>query len=81
MHNSLPLDIVLEIIQFSVWVISICPETSQPDLAKDVFHEGLSSACKSFRALYMPEWSRHLTLHEAKDWKSAIAYGFAYHTR
>lgn len=81
MNKSLPLDNILGIIQFAIWRPTACRGTSQPELGKHKFHQGLANACKSYRSLYMSEWSRHLTLRDVKDWKSAITYGFANHAR
>ncbi|KAF8725076.1 hypothetical protein RHS02_08405, partial [Rhizoctonia solani] len=81
MHRPIPLDIIIQIIQFVVWELKRCERTLQVELSKAKFQSGVANACKAYRDMYMLEWTRYLTLHKVEDWKFAIDHDFASHVR
>ncbi|CAE6432367.1 hypothetical protein ACGC1H_000379 [Rhizoctonia solani] len=81
MLKGMPTEVVLQIIQYSIWELSKCERTSRLELTKRKFQPGIANASKQYHEMYLLEWCRCLILREVKDWKFAVDHGFAPHVR
>ncbi|CAE6439832.1 unnamed protein product [Rhizoctonia solani] len=81
MPKVIPPELVSLIAEFLVWTHKLCERTSQSVLAKNEFEKGMAGVNKAYRAIYMHEWFRSMTLHKVEDWDTAKDLDLAGHIR